>query len=59
VAEGVEDGGTLHVLAELGCDRAQGYFVSRPVPAAVFTEWVLAPERLAEVRGHLITGGVS
>jgi diguanylate cyclase (GGDEF)-like protein/PAS domain S-box-containing protein len=58
VAEGVEDGETLHLLAELGCDRAQGYFVSRPVPADVFTEWVRAPERLAEARGHLVANGI-
>ena len=33
VAEGVEDDDTLEQLAEMGCDRAQGYFVSRPVPS--------------------------
>ena len=33
VAEGVEDGATLERLRELGCDQAQGYLFSRPVPA--------------------------
>jgi diguanylate cyclase (GGDEF)-like protein len=33
VAEGIEDGATLALLAELGCDIAQGYFISMPVPA--------------------------
>jgi diguanylate cyclase (GGDEF)-like protein len=33
VAEGIEDGDTLAVLAGLGCDVAQGYFISRPMPA--------------------------
>ncbi len=33
VAEGVEDDPTLRVLQELGCDLAQGYFISRPMPA--------------------------
>jgi diguanylate cyclase (GGDEF)-like protein len=33
VAEGVEDYETWVQLAELGCDMAQGYYVSRPVPA--------------------------
>ena len=33
VAEGVEDAATLEQLAELGCDYAQGYFLSRPLPA--------------------------
>ncbi len=33
VAEGIEDEGTLELLSELGCDLAQGYFISRPMPA--------------------------
>ncbi len=33
VAEGIEDGGTLALLGELGCDLAQGYFTGRPEPA--------------------------
>ena len=31
VAEGVEDLATLDALTEMGCDYAQGYFISRPV----------------------------
>jgi EAL domain-containing protein (putative c-di-GMP-specific phosphodiesterase class I) len=42
VAEGVEDAHTLAYLSAEGCDLVQGYFVSRPVPAAQFTEWLLA-----------------
>jgi diguanylate cyclase (GGDEF)-like protein len=34
VAEGVEDMATLEMLGQFGCDLAQGYFISRPVPAA-------------------------
>jgi EAL domain-containing protein (putative c-di-GMP-specific phosphodiesterase class I) len=33
VAEGVEEPATLERLRELGCDQAQGYLFSRPVPA--------------------------
>jgi len=33
VAEGVEDRATLELLAELGCDLAQGFYISRPTPA--------------------------
>lgn len=33
VAEGVEDSSTLELLAEMGCDIAQGYCISRPKPA--------------------------
>jgi diguanylate cyclase (GGDEF)-like protein len=32
VAEGVEDEAALRILAELGCDAAQGFLLSRPVP---------------------------
>ena len=39
-AEGVEDAGTLEILADLGCDLAQGYYISRPVPLLEFEEWV-------------------
>ena len=42
VAEGVENQETLIRLAELGCDTAQGYHLSRPVPADELTEWLLA-----------------
>jgi len=34
VAEGIEDVETLDLIGELGCDRAQGYFISRPSPAS-------------------------
>jgi diguanylate cyclase len=34
VAEGVEDQATLEHLRRLGCDRAQGYHIGRPAPAA-------------------------
>lgn len=33
VAEGIEDDATLDLLRELGCDLAQGYLISRPMPA--------------------------
>jgi EAL domain-containing protein (putative c-di-GMP-specific phosphodiesterase class I) len=32
VAEGVEDYPTLVALAEMGCDMAQGFYLSRPLP---------------------------
>ncbi len=34
VAEGVENAETLSLLDELECDMAQGYYFSKPVPAA-------------------------
>jgi len=39
-AEGVEDAETMHKLEEMGCDLAQGYFISRPVPAATLMTWL-------------------
>ncbi|MGH2686617.1 MAG: putative bifunctional diguanylate cyclase/phosphodiesterase, partial [Actinomycetota bacterium] len=41
VAEGVENQETWDRLVALGCDVAQGYFLSRPVPAARLQEWFL------------------
>jgi diguanylate cyclase (GGDEF)-like protein len=49
VAEGVEDEATWYHLARLGCDVAQGYFLSRPVPAAELTAWLRAQEPLEAV----------
>jgi diguanylate cyclase (GGDEF)-like protein len=37
VAEGVEKEAQLQTLAELGCDYAQGYLFSRPLPAETLT----------------------
>ena len=39
VAEGVEEEAVWQRLASLGCDTAQGYFISRPIPAAQFPGW--------------------
>ncbi len=41
IAEGVEDSSTLEQLAQLGCDLAQGYHVSKPMPADVFNDWLV------------------
>jgi EAL domain-containing protein (putative c-di-GMP-specific phosphodiesterase class I) len=42
VAEGVEDESTLRLLRTLGCDLAQGYLLSRPLPAREFSDWLTA-----------------
>jgi diguanylate cyclase (GGDEF)-like protein len=39
VAEGVEDAATLAALKERGCDKIQGYFISRPIPHEAFKQW--------------------
>ena len=38
VAEGVETAAQLDVLCELGCDRVQGYLLSRPMTCEAFVE---------------------
>lgn len=40
VAEGVETDATLRWLALRGCETAQGFFISRPLPAELFATWV-------------------
>jgi diguanylate cyclase (GGDEF)-like protein/PAS domain S-box-containing protein len=40
VAEGVEDAAALDMLVAYGCDCAQGYLFSRPLPADELTEWL-------------------
>lgn len=42
VAEGVETEGQHRYLAELGCDRQQGYWFSRPLPKDEACAWLLA-----------------
>jgi diguanylate cyclase (GGDEF)-like protein len=49
VAEGIEDLETLDLLSDLGCDLAQGYYISRPTPAdkLSFTSMARTPELVA------------
>lgn len=55
VAEGVEDRRGFAALRALGCDSAQGYYMSPPLPAEEFQRWVAGalPERApAASAGH-------
>jgi diguanylate cyclase (GGDEF)-like protein len=40
VAEGVETESALKQLRAMGCDLAQGYLMSRPIPATELTRWM-------------------
>ncbi len=40
VAEGVESQESWDRLKEMGCDSAQGYFMSRPITADKFMQWM-------------------
>lgn len=39
VGEGIENEAALNHLRAIGCDQAQGYLISRPLPADDFVEW--------------------
>jgi len=39
VAEGVENLAIAHRLDELGCEAAQGYCISRPMPVDQYADW--------------------
>ena len=51
VAEGIEDAATLALLRQMGCDFAQGFYLGRPQPFAVF-------EREYDARHHREFGRV-
>ncbi len=40
VAEGVETKDTFNMLRRMGCDKAQGYYIARPVPQADFVTFM-------------------
>ncbi|MGF1626524.1 MAG: putative bifunctional diguanylate cyclase/phosphodiesterase, partial [Alphaproteobacteria bacterium] len=42
VAEGIETADAFAMLAGWDCDEAQGYFISRPLPADGFAAWLAA-----------------
>ncbi len=51
VAEGIEDPKGYALLRSLGCDVAQGYYISPPMPAEALPEWIngsIAIRRLPE-----------
>lgn len=40
VAEGVETRRDWNLLRDMGCHKAQGYFIAKPMPAGEFADWV-------------------
>lgn len=59
VAEGVETSSSWKVLANLHCDLAQGYFLSRPMPAEDVVPWVksFVPPAPNDGDGDLLSEG--
>ena len=49
VAEGIEDCATLDALRQMGCDYAQGYFISRPVEGEEFFALASKPPEVRRV----------
>ncbi len=52
IAEGVEDADTMNALRALGCDVAQGYHLSRPMPASEVPGWVTTWSRDRAMERH-------
>jgi diguanylate cyclase (GGDEF)-like protein len=48
VAEGVESVGTYTELTRLGCDQAQGHFMSEPVSAVDLNQWLEGREGMEQ-----------
>jgi diguanylate cyclase (GGDEF)-like protein len=48
VAEGIETQAVMDRVIELGCDVAQGYLISRPLPPAELTAWLISPGQTAK-----------
>jgi len=46
VAEGVEDAAAWSRLVELGCPTAQGYYLSRPMPARSLPAWLASYDKI-------------
>ncbi|WP_372965236.1 EAL domain-containing protein [Marinobacter sp.] len=49
VAEGVENEETLNLLAKMGCDQIQGYFLTRPLPFDELIKWLPDQTRLSRI----------
>lgn len=54
IAEGVEDEATWNRLAELGCDLAQGYYLSPPLSEKELVLWL---SHWSELTGVTVDGG--
>ena len=49
VAEGVENQRTWRILRQMGCTHVQGYYLTRPIPAADFPDWLAGYRRTREI----------
>jgi len=51
VAEGIETADQARLMAELGCDKGQGYLFSRPLEAQALVAWAAQRQGLVGARG--------
>ncbi len=59
IAEGVEDHDACDKLRSLGCDMAQGYYFSRPVPAEQIATWIaMSPHKNENIQAGKKTGSL-
>jgi hypothetical protein len=49
----VEDRETFDRLADFGCDEAQGFYISRPLPLGEFSRWLAVRSPRAFVNDRL------
>ncbi|PCK32176.1 EAL domain-containing protein [Pseudoalteromonas piscicida] len=54
VAEGVEDINSYIRLQAYGCDFAQGYFISRPLPFVEFKSWLDKVNSTSDIKSFLV-----
>ncbi|MBD0348031.1 MAG: EAL domain-containing protein, partial [Thermoleophilia bacterium] len=57
IAEGVEDKETWSELRDLGCDLAQGFLISKPLPAQQVTAFLTERRARAEAAGGAAVSG--
>lgn len=56
VAEGVESEEVWNILARMGCDQGQGYFMSRPIASEGLVDWIaqwVPPQKAALEPGQV------
>ena len=47
IAEGVEDGQTVDLLKQMGCDQVQGYYYAMPMPVDELYDWMTLDNKVA------------
>ena len=47
IAEGVEDGQTVDLLKQMGCDQVQGFYYAKPMPVDELYDWLTVDNKVA------------